>query len=915
MCCEPTIRMSLTSSPAPLLPSMSSPPAASGPYGCDVVLRNGATLHLRPIGREDAAALLAFHRSLSPESLYFRFLGFPGLTRDLAARLTDVDDEHAFGLVGECAGAICAAAHWFRDPQAPERAEVAFAIADALQGQGVGTKLLERLSTVARERGVRVFTALVLALNRRMMDVFLHSGFEVTEKLDGDVFHVELRLDPTPALEEHCAERNIQAASASMKIFFEPRTVAVIGASRHSTHIGGALFQNLRCTDFRGTVIPVNPEASEIDGVKAYDSILDVPEHVDMAVIAVPAAHVEAVVDQCLSKGVRGLVVISAGFGEVGGDGRASERALLDKVRAAGARLIGPNCMGLMNTDPQVRLNASFAPIYPPEGRVALATQSGALGLAMLEYINRLHFGLSTFVSVGNKLDVSGNDLIQYWAADPRTDVILLYLESFGNPKNFSALARRISRQKPIAALKAGRSRLGARAAASHTGALASNDAVVDALFRQTGVIRANTLEEFLDVATLLAHQPLPRGRRLAIVTNAGGPAILAADAAESNGIDLATLDAKTVEALRALLPAAASVGNPVDMLASASAEQYRRAIALLRADDGVDSVLAIFVPPLVTDSADVADAIGSVVGHGAAKPVLATFISAQPAPASLARVPCYGFPESAIAALGHVTRYAEWRGRPLGDPVHFSDVDATAARAIAGAVLSRGGGWLTPPETQALLGAVGIGTLPARAVATVAEARQAAREMGVPVALKAIGPTILHKSDVGGVRLGLSDVAVADAATDMQTRLGEQLTGFVVQEMAPAGVEMIVGALNDPMFGPIVSCGVGGILVEIAADMAFRLHPLTDRDAREMIDELRGARLLRGFRGAPPADEAALREVLLRLSELLDCCPEIQELDINPLRVLSAGVVAVDARVRIDRAAAPCPPTRRILY
>ena len=897
--------------------TMTTPALAPYPsrYSCDVVLRNGSTLHLRPIRASDVDALQAFHQHLSPESLHLRFLHFGGASRAMAARLSVVDYHDAFGFVGESGGAICAAAHYYRHEHAPDRAEVAFAVADTLRGQGVGTKLLERLAVVAREHGIRVFTAQVMGENRPMLDVFFQSGFDASVTRDAGIAYVQLQLDVTPALDARCADRNEQAAAASMKILFEPRSIAVIGASRHASHIGGALFRNLWKTGFAGTLYPVHPEAAEIDGIKAYRTITDVPGEVDVAVIAVPAACVAPVVDECLAKGVRGLVVISAGFAETSEDGRASERAMLDKVRAAGARLLGPNCMGLMNTDPRIGLNASFAPIFPPRGRVALATQSGALGLAMLEYINRLHVGLSTFVSVGNKLDVSGNDLIQYWAADDKTDVILLYLESFGNPKNFSTLARRVSRQKPIVALKAGRSQVGARAALSHTGALASDDDVVDALFKHSGVIRANTLEEFFDIATLLAHKPLPKGRRVAIVTNAGGPGILATDATEAHGIELATLSAKTIASLKAFLPTAASVTNPIDMLASAPADHYRRTIAALQADEEVDSILTIFVPPLVTEPMDVADAIGSVVGPQTTKPVLVTFISATPPPASLSQVPCYGFPESAVAALAHVTRYAEWKREPPAATVTFSDVDLKSARAVADDVLTRGGGWLTPAEVQSLLGAAGIPMLRARMVTTAEEATEAAREMTLPVALKAAGPTILHKSDVGGVRLGLtSDLEVNAAARDMQARLCERLTGFVVQEMAPPGVEMIVGAVHDPSFGPVLSCGMGGVLVEIAADMAFRLHPLTDRDAHAMISELRGARLLRGFRGAPQADEAALEDVLLRLSSLVEMCPEIQELDINPLRVLTHGAVAVDARVRIERLAAGSA-VRRVLY
>lgn len=914
-----------TSASTPATPPV---PAWPAHYACDVVLRNGSTLPLRPIRASDAEALLDFHQHLSSESLHLRFQHSGVTSHAVAIRLAVVDYDDSFGLVGECGGTICAAAHYYRHQRMPEKAEVAFAVADALRGQGAGTKLLERLAAIAREHGIRVFTAQVLGENQRMLDVFLQSGFDARVTHQAGVAHVELHIGATAGFDARRADRNEQAAAASMKILFEPRSIAVIGASRNATHLGGALFRNLWKTGFSGTVYPVHPEAREIDGITAYRTIGDVPGTIDMAVIAVPAAQVAGVVDECLAKGVRGLVVISAGFGETSDDGRASERAMLDRVRAAGARLVGPNCMGLMNTDPRIGLNASFAPIFPPRGRVALATQSGALGLAMLEYIGRLHFGLSTFVSVGNKLDVSGNDLIQYWAADDRTDVIVLYLESFGNPKNFSTLARRVSRRKPIVALKAGRSHVGARAASSHTGALASNDAMVDALFKHTGVIRANTLQELFDVSTLLAHQPLPNGRRVAIVTNAGGPGILAADAAEAHGIELATLSPGTIETLQAFLPAAASVANPIDMLASAPAEHYRRTIAALQADDHVDSILAIFVPPLVTDPNVVAEAIGSAAApgqpgqpdqSGRKKPVLATFISASAPPVTLSHVPCYAFPESAMAALAHVARYAEWRRQPLDEePVRFPDIDEEAVREVrqvTDGVLARGGGWLTPAEVQSLLDAVGIPALSARTASTVDEAAAIARELGLPVALKAVGPSILHKSDVGGVRLGLTTEAeVRAAAIVMHARLGDKLTGFLVQQMAPRGVEMIAGVLNDPSFGPVLSCGAGGVLVEIAADMAFRLHPLTGRDAREMIGELRVARLLRGFRGAAPADERALIDVLLRLSSLIDACPEIQELDINPLRVLTSGAVAVDARVRIEPNA-PSHQARRVLY
>jgi acyl-CoA synthetase (NDP forming) len=574
--------------------------------------------------------------------------------------------------------------------------------------------------------------------------------------------------------------------------------------------------------------------------------------------------------------------------------------------------MIGPNCMGIINTDPAVRLNATFSPVAPVEGRVAFSTQSGALGLAILDYVRQLHIGISSFVSVGNKADVSGNDLLQYWAGDPRTDVILLYLESFGNPRRFARIARRVARQKPIVAVKSGRSLAGARAASSHTGALAASDTVVDALFRQAGVIRTTTMEELFDVATLLAHQPVPGGRRVAIVSNVGGPAILATDACEAQGLALPALGDTTIAALRQFLPAAASVSNPVDMLASATADHYRQAIQILLADDNVDSLLAIFVPPLVTTSGDAGRAIAEGAA-GSAKPVLANFITARGAPPELAGIPSYTFPEAAVAALARVTAYGEWRRQPEGSVPHFADIKADVARGIIDGALARGDGWLTPEEGQRLLEAVGVPAAPARLVTTAREAVAAAGTIGYPVALKAAGPEILHKTEVGGIVLDVRDEgALRNAFRELTARVGPAMTAAVVQQMVPGGVELLVGAVIDPTFGPLVACGAGGVLAELLQDTAFRIHPLTDRDAADMVDSLDSVALLRGYRGHPPADEAAVVDVLLRVSALVAICPGIHELDINPLKVLERGARAVDVRVRVARDA-PAAPTRRI--
>jgi acyl-CoA synthetase (NDP forming) len=518
-------------------------------------------------------------------------------------------------------------------------------------------------------------------------------------------------------------------------------------------------------------------------------------------------------------------------------------------------------------------------------------------------------------VSVGNKADVSGNDLIQYWAEDAQTSVILLYLESFGNPKKFSEIARRVSRSKPIVAVKSGRSTAGARAASSHTGALAASDTVVDALFRQAGVIRTNTLQELFDVAALLSHQPLPGGRRVAIVTNAGGPGILAADACEANRLVLATLGDATRSELRSFLPPSATVNNPVDMLASAPPEHYARTLAAVVRDPGVDSVLTIFIPPLVTEAEPVATAIHEAATHSGGKPILAVMMRSEGAPPSLVNVPSYAFPESAAIALSRVSTYGEWRRKPAGVVPEFPDIASEAARAVVTSALERGDGWLTTDELSKLLSAAGIQQASSRFCRTQDEAVRGAADIGFPVVLKAVGPTLLHKTERRAVVLDLeNEEDVRQAAGDLASRLGNEVTGYLVQQLVRGGVEMLVGAVDDPLFGPVVVCGSGGVLAELLADSSSRLHPLTATDAAEMIEELRGAKLLRGYRGAAPADAGALQNVILRVSALLTVCPEIRELDLNPVKVLASGACAVDARVKVagppDR-----PQSRRVVY
>lgn len=694
-----------------------------------------------------------------------------------------------------------------------------------------------------------------------------------------------------------------RSTAPSLTPFFEPKVIAVVGANRERHRIGSEILHNLVATGFKGTVIPVHPTAETIQGLRAYARVAAIPVAVDLAVIVVPAACVPDAVDDCLAKGVRAICIISAGFGESTAEGRATEAALVARIREAGCRLIGPNCMGVLNTDPRVSMNATFSPVYPPAGSVAMSTQSGALGLAILDYTRQLNIGISSFVSVGNKADVSGNDLLEYWEADPRTSVILLYVESFGNPAKFSRLARRISRSKPIVALKSGRSTVGARAAASHTGALASADAFVDALFHQSGVIRTDTVTELFDVAALLARQPIPRGRRVAILTNAGGPGILAADACQAHGLTVADLSDATSAALRSFLPSAASVQNPVDMLASAPAEHYRRSLESILRDENVDSVMVIFIPPLVTDADHVAAAIAAGARTHPDKPVCGVFMRSAAAPAALAAVPSYAFPEPAAIALSRVAAYGEWRHGPVGAVPVFDNIDAARARAIVGRSLARGGGWLAAIDAIDLMAAAGISSPPARLATSIDDAVDAAEAVGFPVVLKAVGDELLHKSEHHAIKLALSDrTAVRRAACELTTLLGSKMDGLLVQRMVTSGAEMMVGGLNDRTFGHVVVCGSGGIMVDLLADSSFRLCPVTDRDALEMVSSLKGVRLLRGFRGAASCDETALQAAVLRISTLLGLCSEIQELDINPLNVLTEGVVALDVRVRVSR-------------
>ena len=585
-----------------------------------MLLRDGSKVRLRPIRPDDTDAWLFLFSRLSTRTIYMRFHHvIAEVTRAEAETYTNIDYENNFALVailGEPPDQRIIAIGRFARLANPERAEVAFLVEDSHQGRGISTHLLEHLAIAAREKGIRVFEAEVLAENRDMMEVFQDFGFTVDAQYAEGTFHVVFPIEHTEVVEQRGEQRELVAATASVRVFFNPTKIAVIGASRYRGTIGAELFNNILDTGFNGVAYPVNPTTNAVGAVRAYASVLEIPDDVDLAIIIVPAEQVLDVVDQCGRKGVRGVVVISAGFRETGAEGAEREAALLAKVRNYGMRMLGPNCMGVLNTDPEVSLNATFSPVFPPRGNVALLSQSGALGLALLDFARSLKLGLSTFVSVGNKADVSSNDLIQYWEQDPSTDVILLYLESFGNPRKFARLARRIATAKPILALKSGRSSAGSRAAASHTGSLAGLDVAADALFRQAGVIRMDTLQQLFDVANLLSHQPLPSGRNVAIITNSGGPAILAADACEGYGLRVPPLSDEVKAALRTFLPAAAGLSNPVDIIASASPRDFGRTLRVLCEQDDIDAVIVIYIAPLVSMPKEVAAEVHEVARH-----------------------------------------------------------------------------------------------------------------------------------------------------------------------------------------------------------------------------------------------------------------------------------------------------------
>ncbi|WP_299957211.1 bifunctional GNAT family N-acetyltransferase/acetate--CoA ligase family protein [uncultured Modestobacter sp.] len=877
-------------------------PAAPPHWEADVVAADGGTVHLRPITPEDAEGIVGLMDRSSDQTRYYRFFGpMRRLSDKDLHRFTHVDHDARVAFVVLLGDRLIGVGRYDRYPGTDD-AEVAFLIEDAHQRRGLGSVLLEHLAAAARERGISRFVAEVLSQNSAMVRVFIDAGYSAKRSYEDGVVHLTFPIAPTEQSLAVAHEREQRSESRSIGRLLNPGSVAIVGASNDPSKVGHAVLHDLLEYGFAGPLYPVNPAVRHVRGVPAYADIEAIPDDVDLAVLAVPADEVPAVVEACRRKNVRGLVVISGGFGETGPEGRAAERALVASARASGMRVVGPNCLGIVNTDPAVRLNASLAPDVPGRGRVGFFAQSGALGVALLERARSRGIGLSSFVSAGNRADVSGNDLLQYWASDPGTEVVLLHLESFGNPRKFARLARGIGRTKPVVAVKSGR-HVGMTAGLAGT-SVAVPEQSVAALFASAGVIRVETLAQLFDVGTLLAHQPLPGGDRVAVVGNSTAMGVLVADAVLEQGLALAH-------------------DRPVDIGTQAGPEDFRTALQAALDDDGVDSVVAVFLPPLVRGEEQPFGEVLRAVSAGSGKPLVANFLSTEGIPDELAirdehgmpargSVPSFSTPERAIIALAKVSEYARWRRRPLGVVPELEGIDEAAARRVVEAALvaSPEGRELTDEETMALLGAYGVPMLGTRRVEDAEAAVAAAEEIGHPVVLKSTAPWLRDRRDLGGMRFDLTD------AEDVRTAFAAIPAGdpVIVQEQAAPGVATVVEIVDDPSFGALVSFGVGGVATDLLGDRAYRTLPLTDLDAHELVREPRAWPLLNGYRGSAPVDSAALEDLLLRVARLGDALPEVLGLSLDPVIVGPAdawhggrSLVVAGAVIRVG------PPTARI--
>lgn len=873
-------------------------PSFPAHWTADVLLRDGRTAHIRPVTPDDKDLLVEFYARVSDQSKYYRFFSpMPVLSEKDVHRFTEVDYIDRVAFVLTLRGRMIAIGRY--DVVKPGEAEVAFLVEDAYQGRGIGQLLLEHLAQAARERGVAKFVAEVLPDNSRMIQTFRDAGYKVASGYEDGVISLEFPIEVTDTAIGVLAAREHEAESASIHRFFNPRSVAIIGASRRQETVGQLIVRNLVTGDFTGRVYVVNPNSSAVSGMPAYKSVAEIPDEVDVAIVAVPADAVQEVVLDCAAKGVHGLVVISSGFAETGDEGRRRQRRLVGLSRSYGLRLIGPNALGIINTDPQVSINASLAPIMPPRGRAGFFCQSGALGSAILEKVNNRGLGLTTFVSAGNRADVSGNDLLQYWEEDESTEVVMMYLESIGNPRKFSRIARRVSQRKPIVAVRSGRTTQGVPMG-QMVRRIAAPPQAVDAMFKQAGIIQVDTLEDMFDVAQLLAHQPLPRGRRVAIVGNSDALGLLAADAAAGVGL---------------------AVNKQVALPAEPSPEEFEDALDAAIDDPDVDAVVAVYIPPLNVSGDEIANVLAAV-GEQSDKPLVSSFLGAEGVPellrvpdvagstAGRGSVPSYSSVESAVRALARVVEYAVWLRAPDSpeEPEPGERPDVLGARQLVREILTRrpAGGELDRDQVTRLLAAYGVELWPARPVTGPDDAIAAGAEFGWDVVLKATADHLRERPDQAHVVPHILDAEdMREAWRFLVDAVGEpdpaRGTGFVVQPNARPGVPVAIRTSEDPLFGPVVSFGMAGPLSELVGDRSYRIPPLTRRDAAAMVREVKAAPLLFGYRGADVVDVDAVERLIRRVAQLQNDLPQVSALELGLVLVGKESAAVLTATARID--------------
>ena len=865
-------------------------------WEADVLLRDGRAAHLRPIMADDAELLVEFYEKVSAESKYMRFFApMPRLSERDVRRFTQVDHHDRVAFVLTVANKMIAVGRF--DKIDDEQAEVAFLVQDEHQGRGIAQLLLEHLAQAGRERDVGKFVAEVLPENQRMIQIFREAGYHVAGGFEDGVMRFEFPINSTDTSMGVMQAREHRAEAASIERFFNARSVAIIGASRRQDTIGQTLVRNLVLGDYSGRVYVVNPAAEAVAGMPAYASVADIPDKVEVAIVAVPADSVQDVVLDCAAKGVHGLIVISSGFAETGDEGRLRQRKLVGLARSYGLRLIGPNCLGVINTSGEVSLNASLSPIMPPRGRAGFFCQSGALGVAILEKVDRRGLGLSTFVSAGNRADVSGNDLLQYWEEDVNTEVVLLYLESIGNPRKFSRIARRVSRRKPIIAVKSGRSTQGVPMGHA-VRSIVAPQAAVDAMFRQAGVIQVDTLDEMFDVAQLVAHQPLPRGPRVAVVGNSDALGLLAADAAAAVGLQ---------------------VRAPVALGSDASAEDFEDALDSAIDNPEVDSVVAVFIPPLNTSGEEVANVLAAV-GEQSDKPLVSTFLATEGVPellrvpdvagstAGRGSVPSYPAPEAAVRALARVVEYAAWLAKPDGDPVLDEEVDEGRAKRRVNEILmeSHEGRELTFEELRDVLAAYGIDLWDRIHVDSAESAVVAGEKLGWDVVLKATAEHLRQRPDLAHVWRNIdNEDEMLDAWNTMHEIIDDaDVAGFIVQNVAAPGVPVSIGGMEDPLFGPVVSFGVSGAATELLGDRSYRIPPMHAGEAAEMVRDIKAAPLLFGYRGSEKVQVEAIEDLLLRIAQLKNDLPQVRSLELNLVLAGAHGATVLNAVGRVAPAA-----------